>query len=245
MCVPPFTIHFGDELPLKSNAADSFQSCLPRFLFASSFVRRGFENGKEKPCPRIAAYPFLAAARPQQAPRAAAAHCSLFENPFNSNKEDMSMLFENPYTLRTESGEGIMHYFVSFTDGEGIHRETEVSRPVYREFERFVKVERNLRRSDERHIEQSELTDETLNRRASRPAKSAEETVFDMLRNERLRQVVAELPETQRRRFVLYHEFGFTYEQIADVEGCTKVAVKYAVDKAKAAIAKKLEDFFE
>jgi RNA polymerase sigma-70 factor (ECF subfamily) len=148
------------------------------------------------------------------------------------------MLFENPYTLRTESGEGITRYFVSFTDGEGVHRETEVSRPVYREFERYVKVERNLRRSDERHIEQSELTDETLNRRASRPAKSVEETVFDMLRDERLRQAVAELPETQRRRFVLHREFVLAYEQIAAMEGCTFQAVAKSVKVAENSIKK-------
>jgi len=37
----------------------------------------------------------------------------------------------NPYTLRTEIIEGIMHYYVSFKDGQAIPRETEVSRPVY------------------------------------------------------------------------------------------------------------------
>jgi len=72
----------------------------------------------------------------------------------------------NPYILRTEIIEGITHFYVSFADGQAIPRETEVSRPVYLEFCRFVKRERNLRRSDERHIEQSELTDETLYNRA-------------------------------------------------------------------------------
>jgi RNA polymerase sigma-70 factor (ECF subfamily) len=78
----------------------------------------------------------------------------------------------NPYTLRAEITDGITRYFVSFTDGQNIRRETEVSRPVYLEFLRFVRVERNLRRSDERHNERSDLTDETLNRRALRRAKS-------------------------------------------------------------------------
>jgi RNA polymerase sigma-70 factor (ECF subfamily) len=106
----------------------------------------------------------------------------------------------NQYTLRTENAEGITRYFISFTDGEDIRRETEVSRPVYNEFLRFVKTERNLRRWEERHIEQSDLTDETLNRRALNPPKSVEETIFDSQRNERLRQTVAELPEIGRRR---------------------------------------------
>jgi RNA polymerase sigma-70 factor (ECF subfamily) len=147
----------------------------------------------------------------------------------------------NPYALRTDIAGGITRYYVSFTDGEGIRRETEVSRPVYLEFLRFVKVELNLRRSDERHIEQSVLTDEMLNIRAVRVLKSAEEIVFDMLRGERLRQTVTELPVIQRRRFVLHYEFGLTFEQIATMEGCSARAIKYSVFIAK----KKIKNFFQ
>jgi RNA polymerase sigma-70 factor (ECF subfamily) len=149
----------------------------------------------------------------------------------------------NLYTLRTEIAEGIMHYYVSFTDGQAIHRETEVSRPVYLEFCRFVKQERNLRRWDERHTEQSDLADETLYNRAAIPPKSVEETVFDSERNERLRQSIAELPEIQRRRFVLHHEFGLTYEQIAKMEGCSKVSAFRSVNRAEEKIRELMKNF--
>jgi len=139
----------------------------------------------------------------------------------------------NPYTLRTEAIEGIKHYYISFADGEGIHRETEVSRPVYLEFLRFVKIERNLRRWDDRHTEQSELTDETLYARALNPIKSTEEKAFDNLRNEQLRLAIQGLPEIQRRRFVLYHEFGLTYEQIAEIEGCKKQSICESIIRAE------------
>lgn len=142
----------------------------------------------------------------------------------------------NPYTLRTEIVEGITHYYVSFADGQGILRETEVSRPVYLEFLRFVKQERNLRRWDERHIEQTDLSDETMYSRAVNPPKGVEETVFDSMRDERLRQAMAKLPETQRRRFTLYHEFGLTYEQIAEMEGCTHVSVFIGIKRAETKI---------
>jgi RNA polymerase sigma-70 factor (ECF subfamily) len=154
------------------------------------------------------------------------------------------MFNENPYTLRTEIAEGITRYYVSFTDGQAIHRETEVSRPVYLEFLRFVKTERNLRRWDERHIEQSELTDETLYNRAANPPKSVEEMIFDSQRDERLRRAVAELPEIQRRRFVLHHEFGLTYEQIAAMEGRNLSSVYESVRAAEAKIKEKMK-FFE
>ena len=152
---------------------------------------------------------------------------------------------KNPYALRTEVVEGITRYYVSFTDGQGIHRETEVSRPVYVEFLRFIRIERNLRRWDERHLEQSELTDETLYSRALYPPKSVEETAFDSLRNEQLRLAIQELPEIQRRRFVLYHEFGLTYQQIADMEGCTKMPVKRAIERAEEKIRERIKFFKE
>jgi RNA polymerase sigma-70 factor (ECF subfamily) len=161
------------------------------------------------------------------------------------NSDWRKIMFDNTnlYILRTESAEGITRYYVSFTDGESIRRETEVSRPVYNEFLRFVKTERNLRRWDERHIEQSDLTDETLNRRALNPPKSVEETIFDSQRNERLRRAVAELPEIGRRRFVLYHEFGLTYEQIAVMEGCRRASVCETVLRAEEKIRDKMKNF--
>ncbi|HCC34741.1 MAG TPA: RNA polymerase [Ruminococcaceae bacterium] len=151
--------------------------------------------------------------------------------------------YSNPYTLRTEVTEGIMHYYVSFKDGQAVLRETEVSRPVYLEFCRFVKQERNLRRWDERHTEQSDLTDESLYSRALNPPKSVEETVFDSQRDERLRQAIEDLPEVQRRRFILYHEFGLTYEQIAEMEGCSKVSAFRSVNRAKEKIKEAIKNF--
>ena len=149
----------------------------------------------------------------------------------------------NHYTLRTEITEGITHYYIAFADGEGIHRETEVSRPVYLEFLRFIHVERTLRRWDERHIEQSELTDEMLCARAFNPQKSVEEIMFDSQRNERLRMAVLELTEVQRQRFILYHEFGLTFEQIARIEGCKRQSATRSVRSAEEKIQEKIKYF--
>jgi RNA polymerase sigma-70 factor (ECF subfamily) len=140
---------------------------------------------------------------------------------------------KNPYTLRTELIEGIIRYYVSFRDGQAIQRETEISRPIYLEFLRNVKIERNQRRSDERHIEQSALTERTLQRRALNTPKSAEDAALENIRNELLERVIDELPETQWRRFVLYHDFGLTYEQISTIEGCSSVSVFRSVSRAE------------
>ena len=149
---------------------------------------------------------------------------------------------KNPYTLHTEVIEGITHYYISFADGEAIQRKIEVSRPVYLEFLRFVKTERNLRRWDERHTEQSELTDETLYNRALNPPKDLEDIFIDSLQNEQLRLAIQELHEIQRRRFILYHEFGLTYEQIAEMEGCKKQSVCESVIRAEEKIKEKIKN---
>ena len=149
----------------------------------------------------------------------------------------------NPYTIRIEETNGQKRYFVAFVDGQAIFREVEVSYEVYKQFCSFVKCERNLRRSDERHLEQSELTEETLCRRALHKPKPVDEAINDKIRSEQLNRAIMELPEVQRRRFRLYFEYGLTYEQIGKIESCSKVAVKYTIDKAVIAIRKKLKDF--
>jgi RNA polymerase sigma-70 factor (ECF subfamily) len=148
----------------------------------------------------------------------------------------------NPYTLRSEIVGGITRYYVSFIDSEAMPRETEVSRPVYVEFLRFVKIERNLRRSDERHLEQSDLTEKSLYNRALCQPKSVCDMAFDSQLNEQLRLAIQGLTEIQRRRFVLYHEFGLTYEQIAEMEGCTKQSVYEAVSRAGEKIRNKIKN---
>ena len=146
----------------------------------------------------------------------------------------------NPYTIRFDETDGRKRYFVAFTDGQGNFRETEVSKAVYMEFCHFIKRERNLRRSDERHLEQSELTEETLCRRAVHKPKPVDDAVNDNIRMERLNRAILELPEIQKRRLILYYFQGLTYEQIAGMEGCTFQAVA----KSVAAAEKRLKNFF-
>ena len=92
----------------------------------------------------------------------------------------------------------------------------------------------------DRHIEQSEQTEASINKRAVQKPETVEEVVFRNLRHEKLHSAISKLPKTQRRRLVLYFFFDLTYEQIAELEGCTHPAVMKSV---KAAI-KTLKNFF-
>ena len=109
------------------------------------------------------------------------------------------------YTLREESTESGIRYFISFKDGQGEHHELEVSEQLFFEFRQMERRNRNLLQWDERHREFSEVWDETLNRRALKLPKSIEEQMIEAERAELLCKAVDRLPEIQRRRFLLYY----------------------------------------
>ena len=147
----------------------------------------------------------------------------------------------NLYKLRVEISDGEERYYVSFFNDEKIIKETEVRIDIVQLlFKDFVRVERNLRRSDERNLEHSEITEQTLHQRALYVPISLEDEVFRNIQTELLWQAINILPKVQRRRLILYYFEGFTYEQIAVIEGCKKMAVKFSVDRAK----EKIKNFF-
>lgn len=145
------------------------------------------------------------------------------------------------YALRIEESEGVTRYFVSFRDVQAATREIEVSREVYLTLDDCRKHEKRQRSFYERHIEYYELSDEHISGRARRTPKSVEETIVEMERSEILHKAIAELPEIQRRRFILYCDEGMTYAAIGRLEGCSATSIKGSVDRAKAKVIKKLE----
>lgn len=86
-----------------------------------------------------------------------------------------------------------------------------------------------------------DLTENSLNDRVFYKEESLEETVSRCIEYELLHKAISKLPETQRRRLLLYFFGELSYEQIAKLEGCTKMAVKGSVDIA----LKKLKKLFE
>ena len=144
----------------------------------------------------------------------------------------------NPYTLMIVEG----RYYLSFKDGRGIMQNIEIDKVLYDLFNRFELEDISYLNRVSRHIEHSELTESSLNDRAFYKEESLEETVSRSMEYEQLHKAISKLPETQRRRLLL-HFFGeMTYEQIAELEGCTKRAVKFSIDLAIEKL-KKIFDF--
>lgn len=134
----------------------------------------------------------------------------------------------NPYTLMIVEG----RYYLSFEDGRGVMQNIEIDKVLYDLFNRFELEDISYLNRVSRHIEHSELTESSLNDQAFYKEESLEETVSRSMEYEQLHKAISKLPETQRRRLLLYFFGELTYEQIAELEGCTKRAVKFSIDLA-------------
>lgn len=151
---------------------------------------------------------------------------------------------KNPYKTRIEKDEtGKEHYYVSFKDGMGITHDIEISYELYLEFKSFESEHIREANIFQRYIEHMQLSDSQLHKRAMHQQKSVEDIVVDKTVMEILERALSELPEIQRRRLILYYIHGLTYEEIAKIEGLSKVAIKYAIDKAMKRIRKNLKNF--
>lgn len=142
----------------------------------------------------------------------------------------------NPYTLSVEN----KTYYISFTDGQGAFHKMEISMELYAAFNSFELDDISYMNETSRHLEQSELTDEALNRRAANPPEDVADHVFRRLQYKNLHSAIALLPATQRRRLLMYYFGGYTYEQIAQMEGCKHPAIIKSVAAAEKHIRKYL-----
>lgn len=135
----------------------------------------------------------------------------------------------NPYTLSIASG----RFYLSFRDGLGVLHEMEIGSDLYEMLNAFELEDLSYLNEWDRHIEQSELSEEMLEQRMRRTPCSVEETVYQAIQYEQLHQAIEHLPKTQRRRLILYYFYDFTYEKIAEIEGCSVHSVFVAIERAK------------
>lgn len=145
----------------------------------------------------------------------------------------------NPYTICEKDGK----YYLSFRDGQGIIQKLEIDKVLYDTFNHFELDDLSHLNVVDRHLEHSEIWENTLNERAFYQPESVEDIVFRNIQIEDLHRAIRMLPDTQRRRLILYYFEGMTYEQIAKLEGCTKMPVKRSIDGAISHLRKILKKF--
>ena len=93
----------------------------------------------------------------------------------------------------------------------------------------------------DRHIEQSEIYEVTLHKRSGQVGQSAENEAIRKIALEELYTAISTLPGIQKRRIVLYYFVGLTYEQIAEMEGCSFKAIAKSVTTAEKKLKKLVE----
>ena len=148
---------------------------------------------------------------------------------------------DNPYTLSEMVDTASMsHYYISFIDGQGRNIRLEISKELFATFDRFELDDLSFLNEVDNHYEHSELTEATLNARAFKHPESVEEVTIRRFQSEQLHRAISELPVIQKRRLILHFFRKMSYEQIAEMEGCTKRAVKFSVDIAIKKIREKL-----
>ena len=140
----------------------------------------------------------------------------------------------NPYTLSTENNT----YYISFTDGQGIFHKQEISMELYAAFNDFELDDISLINEASRHLTEADADEESLGNRIADPSEPVEDRAYRRIMYQELHNAIAQLPEIQRRRVVLYYFGGYTYEQIAQMEGCKYPAVIKSVSAAEKNIKK-------
>ena len=144
----------------------------------------------------------------------------------------------NPYTLEKDKNNT---YIVEFKDVNNIIHKVEVSEKVYEAFDKFELEDISQIHKIRRHIERNEVYEETLFHKSIKVPISVEEQVEKKILHEELRDAINELNDVQKRRIWKYFFESKTYEDIANEEKCSKVAVKYSIDIAIKNISKKMK----
>ncbi len=123
-------------------------------------------------------------------------------------------------------------YYLSFVDGSGVKRCMKIDKVLFDTFDRFELDDISFMNEVNNHYERSEQTEVSLNKRSARLQESVEDTVSWKMEVDKLYRAIAKLPEKQNRRLVLYYFGELTYEQIAELEGCTISPVKRSIESA-------------
>lgn len=89
-----------------------------------------------------------------------------------------------------------------------------------------------------RHLSELDFREEPISHKIADPSEPMEDRVYRRIMYQELHKAIAQLPEIQRRRILLYYFGGYTYEQIAKMEGCKHPAIIKSVASAEKNIKK-------
>lgn len=151
----------------------------------------------------------------------------------------------NPYYLSSDRKNNIYIVTISSEDlPEDI--EVDITKEVFDLMDELEKNEARLIQQDKRHLtsnifvagnDEDFLTHEEklevlFYKKGKNKPKSLEDKVIEKLENAELNKALNTLSDMHRRRILLYFKHNLSLSQIAEIEGCSKTAIKYSIDKA-------------
>lgn len=148
---------------------------------------------------------------------------------------------DNPYTLGFD--EHIEKYTVEFIDNKKVIRKIEISNTIYEAFNKFELDDISQMHKVQKHIEHSEVFDETLYKRAIHKPVSIEQEVENIILNMELMKAINQLSTIQKRRVKMYYFKNMTQQEIADFEHTSIRAVQYTLNSAITNLKEKLQKF--
>ena len=128
-----------------------------------------------------------------------------------------------------------MKYFVTIEDENGKKIEVEVTEKIFEVFEDDRKLKERQRNERRFHYDKRGIEDYIIANEQSRFLKSAEDIYID---REAIKKALDSCTPTQRRRFCLNKIYGYTYAEIAKLEGCSI----NVIFKSVSAVTKKVKD---
>ena len=141
---------------------------------------------------------------------------------------------DNPYTLEVD-------HLLTFIDSRGNKQSIKISDELYKEFNQFELDTIKEMNEYDRHLVSYEYCDEILYHKVKGQQKLLEDIVLEKIVYEKLYQEIEKLPEIQKRRLKLYYFEEMTLEEIAQIENCTKMAIKFSINAGLKRILKNLK----
>lgn len=131
----------------------------------------------------------------------------------------------NPYYLELIDNK----YIITFIDSRNSYQKIAVSEEIYRAFNQFELNDLREMNQFDRHIEHSEVFEETLYHRALKKPESMENIIINKIILEKILFYINSLPEMQRRRIKLYYFKELSLEEIAILERTTHQAISKSI----------------
>lgn len=132
-------------------------------------------------------------------------------------------------------------YYISFRDSVEQDCRIEIDKDIFDTYTNSKKTYIKIKNETSRHLEQSDLTEEDMYKRAFEPVESVEETVIKNIEKEKVNEALKDLTSTQFRRIDLHIVNEITIRDVAKLEKVQKSQIQKSLELG----LKKIKKFFE